>query len=143
AFRYRVAPPVKLIALNRPGQRRDGAESDEDRPGDVALHLREADAAAEPLTERAGDEGPGAVAEEPEEREEQAERQDLRPGRAARGLDELRQEGEEEERSLGVEHVDDDALAVEPAHVALAAVAELCRPLQACEAPDPDHDQVG
>src|SRR5205814_9969555 len=125
------------IVLNRLGQGRDGAEADEDRPGDVALQLREADAAAEPLTERAGDEGPGAVAEEPEEREEEAERQDLRPGRAAGGLDELRQEGEEEERRLRVEHVHDDALAVKASEIALAPVAELRRPLQAGEAPDP------
>jgi hypothetical protein len=41
-----------------------------------------------------------------------AEHQDLRPGRATGGIDELGEEGEEEERDLGVEYVHEHGLPV-------------------------------
>ena len=55
-----------------------------------------------------------------EDDEDEAEHRDLHPGVALLGVDELRQEGEEEERRLRVEHVHDHALAEPAAEAPLA-----------------------
>ena len=59
--------------------------------------------AAVPALERVG-----AVGERAQQHEEQAEPEDLRARTAAREIDELRQEREEEQRRLGVQRIDDD-----------------------------------
>src|SRR5439155_13516905 len=110
-----TAPDAKLVLLDGRRERRDGAEADEDGPREVALDERETSTPAQPLAERPGDEGPRAVADEAERREQEPEKQDLHPDRPARRVDELRQEREEEERRLRVQHVDDDPLAVQAA----------------------------
>src|SRR3954464_12835171 len=93
------------------GPRESQAECDKDAACG-SLH----DCAASPWrAELAG----GAAAEQGDEQvhdgaggvEEQAEQYDLQCWVATRGIDELRQESEEEERNLRVEHVGDDALA--------------------------------
>jgi hypothetical protein len=93
---------LQLALLHRGGQRGDRAEADEDRAGDVPLQRREAAAAAESLAERPGHERPRTVAEEAERGEEQAEREDLQPGRAAARIDELRQEGRKNSAVFGL-----------------------------------------
>src|SRR5947208_8791991 len=107
-----------LALLDRRSECGDGAEADEDGARDVALDRRKARAAAESLAERAGHQRPRGVAEGAEHGKEQPEDEDLHPRRAAARVDELRQEGEEEERRLRVEDVDDDALPVEAAAAA-------------------------
>src|SRR5262249_47255755 len=101
------------------GEHRRHAEADEQRAADIALELEVAPAAAQPLTGGAGDEGVAAVGDEAQQGEEQAEEGDLACEMPARRLDELRQESEEEQRGLGVEQVDDEAVA-EQARVAVA-----------------------
>ena len=46
-----------------------------------------------------------------EDHRDQSEQQELQPHRAGRGIDELRQEGQEESGGLGIQRLDDDALA--------------------------------
>ena len=79
----------------------------------------------------------------PSSDERQAEHEDLQPGVPGVGVDELGQEGEEEERGLRVEDVHHHALG----EVAAAAAR---RPLRIGvgwigapeQRPDPEHDQV-
>src|SRR5829696_6681036 len=100
-------------------ERRSHAEADEQRTADVALDLEIALALPQPLAGRAGDQGVAAVGDEAQGGEQQAEEDDLRHQMAAFGFDELRQEGQEEKRRLGVEQVDDEAVA-EQAGMAVA-----------------------
>src|SRR5438552_17870651 len=58
--------------LDRRREGRDGAEADEDDPGEVPLNHREAGAAPQALPERSRDDRPRAVAEEAERREHQS-----------------------------------------------------------------------
>src|SRR4028118_1603611 len=66
--------------------------------------------APEPVGGRAGEQGVEAVGAEGDDDERGAEQGYLRRDRAARRVDELGQEGQEKERGLGVEDVDDHAL---------------------------------
>ena len=66
------------------------------------------------LRRAAGDQRPAAVEHEGNEDEADAEHAGLERDRSARGVDELRQECEEEQRRLGVEHVHDDAVPEDP-----------------------------
>ena len=79
---------------------------------------------------------------------------DLGPGRAARGVDELRQEGQKEQRGLGVEDVDDHALredarerlvlARSGAPLSSSRARRRCRPSQTRYAtPEPLDDREG
>src|SRR2546428_5286796 len=128
---------TSLVPPHRRGERGDGAEPDEDAARHEALDAQIARTAAHPVAERARDERPRAVAHEAEAGEEQAEQQDLQPGGAARGVDELGQEREEEERRLRVQHVDDDSLPGEapmrprPRRQGLGAPSESAGPAQA------------
>jgi hypothetical protein len=54
--------------------------------------------------------GPETVTERSHTSEENTERKDLRGDVSARWIDELREEGEEEESGFGIEDVYDDAL---------------------------------
>ena len=82
---------------------------------EIPARPRAAAAAAEAAREQIGEERVQAVGRERDRREREPEHRDLRRnGRAA--VDELRQEGEEEQRRLRVEDVDDHALAVDAAH---------------------------
>ena len=56
-------------------------------------------------------------------------------------IDELRQEGQEEERRLRVQDVDDDSVPVQPPMI--DDRDNLDDALPRCEAPQPHHDQVG
>src|SRR5918997_6638607 len=80
------------------------AERQVDPAGEVPLHSTEP--TAPPPEGRAGcpaEQRVEPVGQEPERGERRAEYEDLRPGVAARGVHELRQEGQEEQRDLGVE----------------------------------------
>src|SRR4029450_8829863 len=78
---------------------RDGGhhtQSDVHGAGDPALAREEPWAAAQPARRRARAERIGAVGENAQQHEEQAESEDLRFRTAAREIDELRQERQEE-----------------------------------------------
>ncbi len=127
----------------RPGERGHDAEADEDRARDVALNARPAAALPQGLSGRAGRQGPDRIRHEAEQHERQPEHDDLGRGPSERGVDELRQEGEEEQRGLWIEDVHDHALgevAASPARRPLGiGVGRIGAPEQR---PDPDHDQV-
>ncbi len=108
-----------LVAREHRGQ----AQPDEQRAADTALDLEIALVAAQPLAGGAGQEGVAAVGDEAERGKQQAEEDDLRREMAALGLDELRQEGEEEESRLGVQQVDDEAVAEQPGMAVARQVA--------------------
>ena len=98
-------------------------------------------AAAQLAREQVGEQRVHRVRGEGDRREQHAQERDLRRDRAAARVDELRQEGEEEQRRLRVEHVDDHSLCVEPA-VRRRRDLHLGVLLAAQDAPDADHDQV-
>ena len=89
---------------------------------------------------RARNQRPDAVADEREHDEHEPEDHELHRHVAGRDVHELRQEGEEEERRLRVQHVDDDPLAVDPPQAALAQLDPRLVALE--QPPDPEHDQV-
>ena len=88
------------------GERRRRAERDEDDARAVADGVPPTPQQA---ADRSGRERVERVGDEPEPDEDEAEDERLRPDTAAVGIDELRQEGEEEERRLGIEDVHDHA----------------------------------
>src|SRR5688500_6559495 len=111
----RVTPKSMSASSILPGARYGGgrAEGYVDPAGDVALpapYPRVLVAAPEPVRGGAREQGVETVGAESEYDEGDAEQGYLRRDHATRGVDELRQEGQEEERGLGVEHVDDHAL---------------------------------
>ncbi len=96
------------------------AEPDEHRSRDPPLEPEEPTAVTEDGTRRAGSEGPHEVARERDEHEDRPEHRQLRPGGGVR-IDELRQEREEEQGRLRVQHVDDDSLRVDTTEGRLGA----------------------
>src|ERR687893_854759 len=102
-----------LLILARARDGGGGAEGQVDPPRYVAPHPPEARARAPPLQPvcgRPASERVQAVGEQTEDGERGAEDDYLRPGGATRGVDELRQEGQEEERDLRVKYLDQHAL---------------------------------
>lgn len=87
------------------------AEGDEDAAGDVTLVAGPARVGAKRAGDAAREKGPDAVAGGAHAGEENAEGKDLHCDMAAHGIDELGNECKEEKGRLGIEHVDDDALA--------------------------------
>jgi hypothetical protein len=67
--------------------------------------------AAQPRAGAAGDERPCHVGAERDQHEQSAQECALERNVAARRRDELRDEGEKEQRRLGIQDVDDDAVA--------------------------------
>src|SRR2546423_186423 len=94
----------------RAGHSGRNTEADEDGTADPALDAWEHAAPAQPLARSSGAERPERIGDEPEYEEREPECDDLERDAAVR-VDELRQEGEEEERRLGIQHVDDDSVA--------------------------------
>src|SRR5262245_42906529 len=131
-----------LGRLSMPGGSGDQAESDEDRARDPPLYLQPRAALAEPAPRRAGREGPHRVARERDDDEDQAEQEDLARHPAGVRIHELRQEREEEDGRLRVQHVHDDALPEErPARTGRTRL-DLLDGLAREEPPDPEEDQV-
>src|SRR5215510_5894312 len=89
------APAGSLAAAARDG--RHDAQSDVDTAGDPALAGQEPRAAAQPAGGGARAQRIGAIGDGAEQDEQQAEPEDLRTGAAAREIDELRQERQEEQ----------------------------------------------
>src|SRR5829696_1013711 len=111
----RVTPKSMLPPSIFPGARdRCGrAQGYVDPAGDVAPYTSETLALAlafQPATRRAAEQRVEAVGEQPEDGERGAEDHHLRPGRAPRRIHELRQEGQEKERDLGVQDLHEHAL---------------------------------
>ena len=94
------------------GQRRRGSERQVHASRDEALPVREPGPRAKPAAERPGRERPAEVEHDRDGQEDEAENEDLHGGSTACRVDELRQEGDEEQRNLGVQDVDEDALRV-------------------------------
>lgn len=67
-----------------------------------------------PTGETTGREGVPAVADQGEHDEAEPEDADLLVHRPLHGVDELRQEGDEEQRRLGVQQIDEDSVPVQP-----------------------------
>src|SRR4028118_743985 len=110
---WRVTAKSNASVLSRSGDGGGGAQGPVDAPRGVASRAAEARAlvsAPEPVGGRAGEQGVEAVGAEGDDDERGAEQGYLRRDRAARRVDELGQEGQEKERGLGVEDVDDHAL---------------------------------
>src|SRR6266850_3893747 len=91
---------------SRAAAARDGrryAQSDVHTAGDPALARQDARTATQPASGCARAQRVGAVGDGAQQHEEQAEPEDLGFRAAAREIDELRQEREEEQRRLGVQ----------------------------------------
>src|SRR5689334_7303883 len=93
------------------GERRGEAEADEGGAGEAPLKALKAAIAAEPIGKAARRQGIGAVTQNAECHEDRAQPQDLPVNAAQRGINELRQEGEKEKCRLGIEKIDDEAVA--------------------------------
>src|SRR6266851_1921595 len=103
------ARAVGLLPVGaREGRRH--AEPDVHASRDPALTPHELGIPVQPVRGRPRPPRVEAVRDHAQPDEEQPKAQDLGADVAARRHDELRQEGEEEQRRLGVEHVDDDAV---------------------------------
>ena len=97
---------------------------------------------AQPVGDRARDDGVEAVAHQAEAGEREAEQHDLQPDVAGADVDELRDEREDEDDRLRVQQIDDEPLRVEvaarPRRAALDAVVGLPREQPA----DAEEDQI-
>ena len=78
----------------------------------------------------------------PEKHEEQPEKRDLDGGMRRVRIDELREEREEEERGLRIEHVDHDPLREGTAQVPLAAESHVGLRALREQRPEPETDQI-
>jgi hypothetical protein len=85
---------------------------------------------------------PDRVGDEPEEGEEHAQEGDLHRRVLRVGIDELREEREEEQRGLGIEHVHDDPLREGAAEVPLTAERDLRLGMLREERPQAERDEV-
>src|SRR5205085_5673868 len=114
------------------------------RAADVALELDVAPALPQPLARGAGDERVAAVGDEAQERKEQAEKGDLGREVTALGFDELRQEGEEEQRRLGVQQVDNEAVAKQAGVAVVRKLAAILLIIgSAKDLPEAEPDEIG
>ena len=96
------------------GERGDGAEADHDAAADAVEAAAGGEGAAEALGGGSGERARRRrVAEHRDDDEDEAEPDDLQAGARRVGVDELGEEGEEEDRDLRVQEVHDDALAEE------------------------------
>ena len=104
--------------------------------------MGEAARPAQHVAGRSRSQCPDRVGDQAERREGQAEERDLQRRMTAVRLDELGQEGEKEQRRLGVEDVDDHPLCKDAAQPPLAAESDLLgrRPRQ--QSPQSEPDQV-
>src|SRR5262249_53963096 len=91
------------------GERGRHAETDEQRPADVALEREIGAVPFEPLPRRACGKGVAPVGDQAEASEEEPEERDLHRHLAAAHLDELGEKSEKEESGLRVEKIDDEA----------------------------------
>ena len=85
-------------------------QADKRAAGEPALEAQEGPIAAEQITRGPGREREHPVAYDAETHEGEAENENLPMQPATRGIDELRQEGEEEDRRLRIEEIDDEAV---------------------------------
>src|SRR5256885_9482437 len=141
-----IAPGDKngSSAGRRPtGRRGHEAERDQRDPAPLTAGAIGAcsSASTETSTDRARNERVRRVAAQSEQHEQRAEHEHLHHNRPAIPRHELREEGDEEQRSLRVEHVDDEPLAV---HAAQRGA--LGDPLPRCdashEARHADEDEI-
>ncbi len=89
-------------------------ESDEHATGDITFPAQVVTIALHPSPSRAGDQRIKAITRQTHQCEQQTEEGDLERHRTARGIDELRQEGQEEQRRLRIQQIDDETVAIEP-----------------------------
>jgi hypothetical protein len=82
--------------------------------GVAPLPAQETIIAPDPSPCRAGDQRIKRITRHTHQGEQQTEERDLERHRAARGIDELRQEGQEEQRRFRIQQIDDETVAVEP-----------------------------
>src|ERR1700676_4944089 len=78
-------------------------ESDKYATGDVTFPAQVVTMALDPSPSRAGDQRIKTITRQTHQCEQQTEEGDLEHHRAARGIDELRQEGQEEQRRLRIQ----------------------------------------
>src|SRR5690606_15480461 len=97
---------------------------DEQDAADIALGLEVGTGLPPPVACRACRDRVAAVRDQAQQREKQAEKSDLHGDVTAAHLHELRQEGEEENRRLRVEKIDDEAI---PEQAAIATAFKCCR----------------
>src|SRR5258707_1337324 len=117
---------------------RNGAEPDEDPARRVADCLP---AAADEAADRPARERVRAGADQPERHPAEAEHGDLRPDGSV-AVDELRQEGEEGQGRVRIQHVDDDSPGEDAAAAARGAGFELGGLVALEPFPDPPVDDV-
>ena len=91
-------------------------ETDEDAALGVASCPKPGGSAAEPCAETGADHRVHAVRAEAEEDVDRPQHERLRPDRSVTTLDELRQEGQEEQGDLWVEQADEEGLGEQPLH---------------------------
>jgi hypothetical protein len=84
------------------------AESDEHATGDVTFPAQVVTIALDPSPSRAGDQRIKTITRQTHQCEQQSEEGDLERHRTARGIDKLRQEGQEEQRRLRIQQIDDE-----------------------------------
>src|SRR5882757_6535643 len=89
-------------------------ESDKHTTGEVTFPAQVVTIALDPSPRRAGDQRIKTITRQTHQCEQQTEEGDLERHRAARGIDELRQEGQEEQRRLRIQQIDDETVAIEP-----------------------------
>lgn len=103
----RVTPRAAFAAESR-----GGAQNEVDAAGEVALPARGARASAKPGAECARAERIEGVDRQPEHRHQCAQHQDLQRDGTGGGIDELGHQGQEEDRHLGVQQLDQQSLPV-------------------------------
>jgi len=102
---------IGLLLLGRgAGEGGGDAEGDEHSPGNVALSAHPARVSLQRVRKGSGEERPDTVAQDTHGGKEQSEEHNLARHSSAGSVHKLREEGEEKQSRLWIEHIHDDAL---------------------------------
>ena len=106
-----VQARVLQLATTRQGRRH--AKTDKYTARDITFPVQVATLALHPQARRAGDQRIETIARQTHQCKQQTEEGDLHWDRAPRGINELRQKRQEEQRRLRIQNIDDETVAIQ------------------------------
>jgi hypothetical protein len=123
-------------------KRRCHAEPEQDAARGPTVRTQGAPAPTKPPGRGPRGEGVDPVTDDGQENKDEPEDGDLERNSTLGDVDELREEGEEEQRGLRVQHVDDDALRKEPQQTSFLGRPNAIALVPAEQAHKPEEDEI-
>jgi hypothetical protein len=111
---YQTQSDAKRLLAPVAGKCGGHTEADEHSAGDVTFPAQVVTIALDPSPSRAGDQRVEPITRQAHQCEQQTEEGYLERHRAARGIDKLRQERQEEQRRFRIQQIDDETVAKQP-----------------------------